>query len=58
VSSTVACGDLVPASALVRRAIVALQFVTGVCLIIFGFSGVLGCARERDWREERRHGRC
>ncbi len=54
--STVGYGDLVPASALVR-AIAALQIVIGVWLIIFGFSEVLRYARERDWREERRHGR-
>jgi hypothetical protein len=29
----------------------------GVWLIIFGFSEVLRYARERDWRDQRRHGR-
>lgn len=54
--STVGYGDLVPASMLVR-AVAAMQVVIGVWLIIFGFSEVLRYARERDWREERRHGR-
>lgn len=54
--STVGYGDLVPASSLVR-AIASLQIVIGVWLIIFGFSEVLRYARERDWREQRRHGR-
>ena len=54
--STVGYGDLVPASALVR-AIAALQIVIGVWLIIFGFSEMLRYARERDWRDQRRHGR-
>ncbi|WP_193371548.1 potassium channel family protein [Pelagibius marinus] len=54
--STVGYGDLVPASFLVR-AIASLQIVIGVWLIIFGFSEVLRYARERDWREQRRHGR-
>jgi voltage-gated potassium channel len=53
--STVGYGDLLPASALVR-AIASLQIVIGVWLIIFGFSEVLRYARERDWRDERRHG--
>jgi voltage-gated potassium channel len=53
--STVGYGDLLPASHLVR-AIAAAQIVIGVWLIIFGFSEVLRYARERDWREERRHG--
>ncbi len=54
--STVGYGDLVPASALVR-AVASLQIVIGVWLIIFGFSEVLRYARDRDWREQRRHGR-
>lgn len=54
--STVGYGDLVPLSSLVR-AVAGLQIVIGVWLIIFGFSEVLRYARERDWREERRHGR-
>ena len=54
--STVGYGDLLPLSPLVR-AIAALQIVIGVWLIIFGFSEVLRYARERDWRDERRHGR-
>ncbi|GAB4231127.1 MAG: hypothetical protein Tsb0032_37380 [Kiloniellaceae bacterium] len=54
--STVGYGDLVPSSSLVR-AIASLQIVIGVWLIIFGFSEVLRYARERDWREQRRHGR-
>ena len=53
--STVGYGDLLPASSLVR-AIASLQIVIGVWLIIFGFSEVLRYARERDWREQRRHG--
>ena len=54
--STVGYGDLVPSSSLVR-AVSSLQIVIGVWLIIFGFSEVLRYARERDWREQRRHGR-
>ena len=54
--STVGYGDLLPASNLVR-AIASLQIVIGVWLIIFGFSEVLRYARDRDWREQRRHGR-
>lgn len=54
--STVGYGDLLPLSPLVR-AIAALQIVIGVWLIIFGFSEVLRYARERDWRDQRRHGR-
>jgi voltage-gated potassium channel len=54
--STVGYGDLVPASSLVR-AVASLQIVIGVWLIIFGFSEVLRYTRERDWREQRRHGR-
>ena len=54
--STVGYGDLLPASNLVR-AIASLQIVIGVWLIIFGFAEVLRYARERDWREQRRHGR-
>ena len=54
--STVGYGDLVPSSPLVR-AISSLQIVIGVWLIIFGFSEVLRYARERDWRDQRRHGR-
>ncbi len=54
--STVGYGDLVPASSLVR-AIASLQIIIGVWLIIFGFSEVLRYARERDWRDQRRHGR-
>jgi len=54
--STVGYGDLLPFSPLVR-AIAALQIVIGVWLIIFGFSEVLRYARERDWRDQRRHGR-
>jgi uncharacterized membrane protein len=40
----------------ILRAIASLQIVIGVWLIIFGFSEVLRYARERDWRDERRHG--
>jgi voltage-gated potassium channel len=54
--STVGYGDLVPASMLVR-AVASLQIVIGVWLLIFGFSEVLRYAREREWREQRRHGR-
>ena len=54
--STVGYGDLVPLSPLIR-AIASLQIVIGVWLIIFGFSEVLRYARERDWRDQRRHGR-
>jgi len=54
--STVGYGDMLPASNLVR-AIASLQIVIGVWLIIFGFSEVLRYARERDWRDQRRHGR-
>jgi len=54
--STVGYGDVVPASALLR-AVSALEIVIGVWLVIFGFSEVLRYARERDWRERRRHDR-
>lgn len=54
--STVGYGDLVPLSSLVR-AVASMQIVIGVWLIIFGFSEVLRYARERDWRDQRRHGR-
>jgi voltage-gated potassium channel len=54
--STVGYGDLVPAS-MVVRAVASLQIVIGVWLIIFGFSEVLRYAREREWRDQRRHGR-
>lgn len=54
--STVGYGDLVPSSTLVR-AVASLQIVTGVWLVIFGFSEVLRYTRERDRRDQRRHGR-
>jgi voltage-gated potassium channel len=54
--STVGYGDMVPASALIR-AVASLQIVVGVWLIIFGFSEVLRYARERERRDERRHGK-
>ena len=40
----------------VVHVIAPLKVVAGVWPIVIGFSEVLRYARERDWRDQRRHG--
>ena len=53
--STVGYGEIVPASD-VARVIVAVQVVSGVLLLLFGFSEIITYSRERRERGRRREG--